>query len=834
MKIRSQLALACFVLSILPLSAIVLYSYQSSREALEAAYHAEASRTTRLMDRRLATIRTDLQDRLAELSAFPLQMQTGTNGTDHRVSNDMLATLGDTAPLIDSLEFQPVRDTSRSSPSATPAAVAGPVSATPAVAPTPAPQPAARVADAGATPAVPAPSAAAAAAAGSEPAPPTPPPTPPKKARPGMVIVHSGHPRAPHETPAPPAPGEIGPIVIDIPETPVVPAFGMSAEQRRQLHEIGRLSSQLSRDSGSMDAAQRAEIERQLDEMQKAFTAGMIKQADLGKTVAEKVKEREAQRKALRDQLNAARAARAAEEAARRAEAEDAGIDAGEAQTAPQPGAASEQPAAGKIEQRVETHVVVKRELTDAQMAELRQQQKRSEAVLGQELRIPVRRGGAVVANLSAQVRLEEVIRRVLGTATDDGEVAFAADRDGNVYTRTPEDRRKLDGLGVTHAVRAGVALPKPENWIVSMSRDPQTGVRVGVARPVGNDLAGLRRAAAMNFSAGIALIVVALVGIMPVASHITRDVKMVTAGAERIASGDLTTRVPIQSKNEFGQLAAAFNKMATDLSHHQEKIVEQERTRKEQELQQRMLEMEYSRKSVELEEARRFQLSMLPKEIPTHAAFDIAVSTETATEVGGDYYDFHAAPEGVLTVAVGDATGHGAKAGTMITVAKTLFASYSAAVSPSAFLGDAAEKIKRMDFSRMAMSLLLGRFQPRRMTIAAAGMPPALIHRAATGAVEEISVSSTPLGTLGNEYKDRVVDLEPGDTVLLLTDGFPELLNADGQQLGYSGVIDAFRVAAKGATASAVIDCLSARTREWRAAEAPNDDITFVVVRVA
>ena len=206
---------------------------------------------------------------------------------------------------------------------------------------------------------------------------------------------------------------------------------------------------------------------------------------------------------------------------------------------------------------------------------------------------------------------------------------------------------------------------------------------------------------------------------------------KLVTAGAERIALGDLTTRVPMKSRNEFGQLATAFNKMAADLSHNQQTILEQERARKEQELQQRMLELEYSRKSIELEDARRFQLSMLPKELPAHDSFDVAVSTETATEVGGDYYDFHAAPDGTLSIAVGDATGHGAKAGTMITVAKTLFASYTTEMSPSAFLGSAAEKIKRMDFTRMAMSLLLARFEPRRMTIAAAGMPPALVYRA-------------------------------------------------------------------------------------------------------
>src|SRR6185503_2914637 len=128
---------------------------------------------------------------------------------------------------------------------------------------------------------------------------------------------------------------------------------------------------------------------------------------------------------------------------------------------------------------------------------------------------------------------------------------------------------------------------------------------------------------------------------------------------------------------------------------------------------QQRLMAVEYERKTVELEDARRFQLSMLPKEVPRHDAYDVAVYTRTATEVGGDYYDFHLA-EDVLSVTVGDATGHGAKAGTMVTVIKTLFSGYDNKTSPAAFLGDAAEKIKRMDLGRMSMALSLARLEAR------------------------------------------------------------------------------------------------------------------------
>ncbi len=61
-----------------------------------------------------------------------------------------------------------------------------------------------------------------------------------------------------------------------------------------------------------------------------------------------------------------------------------------------------------------------------------------------------------------------------------------------------------------------------------------------------------------------------------------------------------------------------------------------------EQQLRAQKAEAENERKSKELEEARQLQLSMLPKELPQLPNLDIAVYMKTATEVGGDYYDFH------------------------------------------------------------------------------------------------------------------------------------------------------------------------------------------------
>lgn len=656
MKIRTSLILACFLLSVLPLGGIVLYSYYASRSALETAYQAEARRLTEQMDRRLAGIRDELQARLADVSQLPALEDLDKGMTPGSV----VTVMGDVAPMIDSIEIVP-------SP---------------------------------------------------EPAPPSAPATPPP----------------------------FHPIVIPMPKIPRVHA-GMTEQQRVELNRITELGTAIGTASSS---AQRSSLQRQLKEAQQAFSDSMK---------------------------------------------------------------ASSEALAGDI--RREMTATKKQAETAEKDAAKREEE--SMLLFGRRFHVPMTHRGSVVAHIKA----DEVIQRVLGTANEDqSEITFAIDREGHVYTRNPHDRQVLDRFGIPQRVAAGKPLNDIPNWIVVQRRDPVSGFRVAVARPFGEDLEGLRRTAARNCGYGIILIFVAMIGIVPVANHITGDVERVTRGAERIAHGDLSTRLPVHSKNEVGQLATAFNRMAEDLTQQQKRIVEQERAA-----------AEYQRKSAELEEARRFQLSMLPKEVPRLAGYDIAVSTQTATEVGGDYYDFDV-EDGGLAITIGDATGHGARAGTMVAVIKALFAGYSGDRMPAQFLREATEKVRRMDLGRMAMALLLARFQGNRVTVSSAGMPPLYIHRTA-GTVEEVTAGATPLGTLGEDYRDIAVELAAGDTMLFMSDGFPELMNAAGQQLGYGAAAEAFAGAAKGRDAAEVIASLEQSVRCWRGDQPPNDDVTFVVVRV-
>lgn len=750
MRIRTQLILAAFVLAVVPLAAIVTYSYHSSRRALESAYRGEADRLTKQMDRRLATIRTDLDQRLRFVSALPLPADQASGDV-----GNIVTVMGDAASFVDALDFEPVR--------------------VPDVNPNPQPE----------------------------------------------VEMESGvnEEPAPEVAPVAPPPPPTH-VVIDLPPIPEMPRFVMSEEQRELIAEIGRLGGQLG--NLELSADERQDLREELQSTQEELRSVVDADRD---QFAQQMRQAEMARRERRRAEQALRVAGMSVPATAPVAAT--------APTAPVPAVAAVNPAPRSSKK---TKVVV-RDATAKDIQKAAATAKKTSLLLGRNFEAPVRQQGEVVGQLTARISPEQVVRRILGSVAEDrSEIPFAIDREGTLYTRSDDERGQLERMQVPQRVREGKSLKGIEGWIVSTSIDPQSGLRIGVARPVGDNLYDLRRAAARNFGLGMGLIAFALIGIVPLSNHLTRDVKLVTDGAERIAQGDLMTRLPVKTKNELGQLARAFNRMAEDLSIHQQKLVEQERARKEQELQQTLMSVEYERKTIELEEARRFQLSMLPKEVPHHPMYDVAVFTRTATEVGGDYYDFHLQGD-TLSVTIGDATGHGAKAGTMVTIIKTLFAGYGGSSStpePAAFLADAAEKIKRMDLGRMAMALSLARFDSRKLTVASAGMPPVLIHRVNSGAVEEIALQATPLGTFGSDYPQTSVSLDRGDTVLFLSDGFPELMNDAGQQLGYTGTVDTFAMAAKAGSASDVIAALSDVARKWHGEAPPNDDVTFVVVRVA
>jgi serine phosphatase RsbU (regulator of sigma subunit) len=445
--------------------------------------------------------------------------------------------------------------------------------------------------------------------------------------------------------------------------------------------------------------------------------------------------------------------------------------------------------------------------------------------------------GDRVVGRLEGKLKAKELLRSVLAqTDRERGEIPFALDGEGKLYVANEEDARRLEALPAVRALRGvdgGERATKESDWVVWTREDAASGFRIGIARPLGEAVAELRAMTARNLLLGGGLIALTLLGFFPMTVGLVRDVRALERGADEIAGGNLEARVEIRRKDEIGRLGAAFNRMAAELADHREQLLAEERRRKEDEIARRLLAAENERRGRELEEARQFQLSLLPRELPQLPHLDLAVDMTTATEVGGDYYDFQTSADGGLVIAIGDATGHGAAAGTMVTAVKSLFAATAASQPPAEFLTSANAAIHRMGLVRRAMALSVARVDGRELVMSAAGMPPLLHYRAADGRVAELAPAGTPLGARADfPYTEARCTVAPGDALLLLTDGLPELPNADGEPFGYDRLRARFgELAAAGDCAAAIVAGLRQDAGEWGGAAAPGDDVTLLVL---
>ena len=234
-----------------------------------------------------------------------------------------------------------------------------------------------------------------------------------------------------------------------------------------------------------------------------------------------------------------------------------------------------------------------------------------------------------------------------------------------------------------------------------------------------------------------------------------------------------------------------------------------------------------------DLEEARQLQLAMLPKTVPQLSHLDIAVSMTTAQEVGGDYYDFKVDDNETVTAAIGDATGHGLKAGTIVTATKVLFNALAQEPNPVGILQEMSRALKQMGFHNMYMAMIIAKMTRERLLISSAGMPFTYHYRGADKKVAEITLKGMPLGGFTNfPYQSREIALHQGDTFLLMSDGLMDLRNSQGEFFGEDRIKALFRDVGS-ESPDTIIKHLCDAAQAWTERKAVQDDMTLMVLQV-
>ncbi len=244
--------------------------------------------------------------------------------------------------------------------------------------------------------------------------------------------------------------------------------------------------------------------------------------------------------------------------------------------------------------------------------------------------------------------------------------------------------------------------------------------------------------------------------------------------------------------------------------------------------------ELEAWRQNLErdLEAARLTQQSLIPQKPPVLPGWEVAACYQPVIQVGGDIYGWLRMADGRTLFWIVDATGHGASAALLTTLAKLLFHHGSVEHSePSQIMEVVNTDFRSIFGARSFMTAMCVALEPGtgRAVVVGAGHPPLLIARH-RGKTEAIPSSAPPLGLLErSEFTGTPVNLEPGDAFFLYTDGLYDA--SPGQNAWSSSDRLAEMLQTNAPTAQALLANVLEKSHASNA-KPPPDDVAAIAVR--
>ncbi len=319
----------------------------------------------------------------------------------------------------------------------------------------------------------------------------------------------------------------------------------------------------------------------------------------------------------------------------------------------------------------------------------------------------------------------------------------------------------------------------------------------------------------------------VAFVMGVSLARSITGSIHELFEGTRRVQAEDLTHRVRVRTRDQFGALATSFNSMIENIEELLEQKVVKER------LQQ------------ELQIARDIQTSLLPSETLRRGDVTLAAACRPAREIGGDYCDFFPLDDGRVGLLVADVSGKGASAALYMAELKGLMLALSKThQSPRALLGEVnrvlSVNLGRTSFVTMTYAVL--DLRRRTLTHARAGHTP-LIHLRAGDVFPRTRLLAPEGLMLGvrmesvrqrfeSLLKEQTITLAPGDVVVLFTDGISEAMNGIRDLYGEDRLCLCVEEHAH-LEPDALCDEIFESVREFADGAEQHDDMTMIVLKV-
>jgi sigma-B regulation protein RsbU (phosphoserine phosphatase) len=294
---------------------------------------------------------------------------------------------------------------------------------------------------------------------------------------------------------------------------------------------------------------------------------------------------------------------------------------------------------------------------------------------------------------------------------------------------------------------------------------------------------------------------------------------------------------------NANRRMRAKRLEIATGISQQVALAIQNEQLQREQVLRERL--------EREMQLAREIQRTFLPQELPELPGWEIEVWWRSAREMSGDFYDFFDLPGGKLGLVIADVADKGMPAALFMTLIRTLLrAEARDSNSPAEVLAGVNALLVPDAQKGMFVTLVYGVLDPESgvLTYANAGHNPPLWVKKQAVEIESLNKSGMALGVYeGSEIDDRMIHLQPGDYLVLYTDGVTEAFSPDWTiysadrlcstvweaafGIREKTITSVEQVGAPAVSAKAMLAAIDASVEEFVGGAAPADDSTVIVL---
>ena len=294
------------------------------------------------------------------------------------------------------------------------------------------------------------------------------------------------------------------------------------------------------------------------------------------------------------------------------------------------------------------------------------------------------------------------------------------------------------------------------------------------------------------------------------------------------VSQGELIGLINLGPRLSEQEYSTDDRKLLDDLATQAAPAVRVAQLVREQEIEARQRE----RLEQELRVARLIQQTLLPKEVPNLAGWEVSAYYQPARAVGGDFYDFLYFEDGRVGLVVGDVTDKGVPAALVMATTRTLLrGAAERLVAPGEVLQRVNELLHVDIPPKMFVTCLYALLDPATGHLRYANAGHDVPYRRTANGVVELRATGMPLGLMpGMEYEEKEATLVPGESVLFYSDGLVEAHSPEYDMFGFPRLRELIAGHAGGA---ALVDYLLAQLADFTGVNwEQEDDVTLVTLQ--